>query len=318
MKKKILITGGFGLLGSNLYKFLNEKKYDVYILDKKKNFIKKNYFRIAKKKVFTGNFLNEKLVLKIVKKKFDVIFHTGATTQVLEALEQPEINYKNNIFGTLNFLEKIRKYSPKTVFIFSSSDKAYGEVGKKIKSYKEDTPLNSIFPYDVSKSCADLICQSYSKTYDLKIGILRCGNLFGPGDLNLKRLIPECIMANLNNNEFKIRSSGKLVRDYLYIDDAVRAYYLTMIKLVKTKNKLLIFNVGSKYNLNVINLVNKINYFFGKKINLKIINNSKKEIKYQKLNDSKIKQILGWKQITNLDQGLKKTIMWYKKNIKKI
>ena len=132
MGKNILITGGFGLLGSNLYQYLNKKKYNVYILDKEKNFLKKNYQKINKKKVFLGDYLNKNNLKKIiVKKKIDVIFHTGAVTQVLLALKDPEYTYKNNIEGTINFLEIIRSLNKKIVFIYSSSDKAYGEVKKK-------------------------------------------------------------------------------------------------------------------------------------------------------------------------------------------
>jgi CDP-glucose 4,6-dehydratase len=312
MGKNILITGGFGLLGSNLYQYLNKKKYNVYILDKEKNFLKKNYQKINKKKVFLGDYLNKNNLKKIiVKKKIDVIFHTGAVTQVLLALKDPEYTYKNNIEGTINFLEIIRSLNKKIVFIYSSSDKAYGEVKKK--SYTENTCLNSIFPYDVSKSCADLICQSYAKTYGLKVGILRCGNLYGPGDFNLGRLIPEYIISCIKKQTFKIRSNGKLVRDYLYVDDAVYAYYLTMRALLTKKENLRIYNVGSKFNLSVLGMIKKISLFFNNDIKLNVTNSSKKEISFQKLNYKKIVNELKWKQKTNLDQGLKKTIDWYKK-----
>mgnify|MGYP001212272743 CR=1 FL=1 len=311
----ILITGGFGLLGSNLYNYLNNKKYNVFILDKKKNFLKKNYLKIKKNRVFLGDYLNKNLIKKIIlKKKINVIFHTGAVTQVLDALKNPEHTYDNNINGTLNFLNIIYKINKKIIFIYSSSDKAYGEVGNK--SYREDTCLNSIFPYDVSKSCADLICQSYAKTYNLKIGILRCANLYGPGDLNRNRLINGFIISVIKNKIFKIRSSGKLVRDYLYIDDAVSAYYLTMKSLIKGKKNLRIYNVGSKYNMNVFKMINTISKIINKNnIKIKILNSSKKEILSQKLNYNKICKELKWKQTVNLENGLKKTLSWYKSNI---
>ena len=315
MKKNVLITGGFGLLGSNLYNFLNEKKYNVFILDKKKNFLKKNYFKIDRKKVFLGDYLDKNYVKKIIiKKKIDVIFHTGAVTQVLLALKDPEYTYNNNILGTLNFLEIIRKINKKIIFIYSSSDKAYGEVGKK--SYTEDTCLNSVFPYDVSKSCSDLICQSYAKTYQLKIGILRCGNLYGPGDFNAGRLINGYIISKIKNQTFRIRSSGKLIRDYLYVGDAVNAYYLTMEALLKRKDNLRIYNVGSKYNLNVLEMTKKVSKIIdNKKPKIKILNSSKNEIASQKLNYKKIVKELKWKQKIDLDSGLRKTVEWYKKYI---
>jgi len=315
MKQNILITGGFGLLGGNLYNFLKDKKYNVYILDKKKNFLKKNYFKVDKKKVFLGDYLDKDYVKKIIiKNKINVIFHTGAVTQVLLALKDPEYTYNNNINGTLNFLEIIRKINKKIVFIYSSSDKAYGEVGKK--SYKEETCLNSIFPYDVSKSCSDLICQSYAKTYNLKIGILRCGNLYGPGDFNTGRLINGFIISKIKNKRFIIRSNGKLVRDYLYVGDAVNAYYLTMKALINKKKNLRIYNVGSKYNLNVLEMTSKVSKIVdNKEANLKILNSSKNEISFQKLNYKKIMKELNWSQKVDLNTGLKKTIEWYKSYI---
>ena len=298
-----------------MYKFLKKKNYNVFILDKKKNFLKKNYQRLDKKNVFLGDYLDKNLVKKIiVKKKIKVIFHTGAVTQVLDAIDSPEYTYTNNIFGTLNFLEIIRKINKKIIFIYSSSDKAYGEVGKK--SYTEDTCLNSIFPYDVSKSCSDLICQSYSKTFNLKVGILRCGNLYGPGDFNKNRLINGFIISILKNKLFKIRSSGKLVRDYLFVDDAVQAYYLTMRSLINSKRKLRIYNVGSKYNMNVFGMIKRISKLNkNKKIKIKVLNSSKKEIASQKLNYKKISKELGWVQKVNLEYGLQKTYYWYKEHI---
>ena len=286
MKLNILITGGFGLLGSNLFNFL-KKKYNVFILDKKKNLYKNKFLNINSKQIILGDYLNKKFVKHIIiKNNINVIYHTGAVTQVLNALENPEYTYSNNITGTINFLEVIRKINKKIIFIYSSSDKAYGEVGRN--SYKENTPLKPVFPYDVSKSCADLICQSYSKTYGIKVGILRCANLYGPGDFNKNRLIPECILSHLNNDNFNIRSNGRLIRDYLFIEDAVKAYYLVMKSLLNNnKDVLKIYNVGSKYNLNVISLVKKIADRFSKnEIKINIKNSSVKEIYSQKLNYS--------------------------------
>jgi CDP-glucose 4,6-dehydratase len=314
-KKNILITGGFGLLGRNLFKVLNLKKNNVFILDKKKNFFKKFELNINKKNIIKGNYLNKELIIKIIKKnRINVIFHAGATTQVLEALDNPEKKYTNNIYGTINLLETIKKIDKKIIFIFSSSDKAYGEV--KSKSYKETTSLNGIFPYDLSKSCADLICQSYSKVYNLKVGILRCGNLYGPGDLNMRRIVPETIISALMNKNIIVRSNGKLVRDYLHVTDATNAYFLLMKKLLNTKQNLQIYNVGSKYNLTVLDLVKMIlNIINNKKTKIIVKDSSKNEIKFQKLNYNKITKELKWKQEINMNEGLRNTIDWYKQHL---
>ena len=307
------------MLGKPLVKFLKKKNYNIYVLDKSKN---KKRNKLINKKVATivyGDFQNKFLLKKIIKnRKIDIIFHTGAITQVLEGLRNPYATYKNNIMGTINILECIRETKPSILFIYSSSDKAYGEV--KNRNYLENDNLSSIYPYDLSKTCSDLICQSYFTVYKLNVAIVRCGNLFGPGDFNLNRIIPETIISLINNKRIKIRSSGKLVRDYLYVDDAVNAYYMIMKTLEKYKNKkLLIYNVGSKYNLSVIQLVNLILDLMKKK-HLKpiIMNKSKQEIKFQKLNDNKIKRDLGWKQKVSLKSGLFKTIRWYQDNYKLI
>ena len=314
-KKNILITGGFGLLGRNLFKLLNSKEYNVFILDKKKNFFKKFELNIKNKNIIIGNYLNKKLIIKVIKKKkINTIFHTGATTQVLEALDNPEKTYNNNIFGTINLLEAIKNIDKKIIFIFSSSDKAYGEV--KSESYKENTNLNGIFPYDLSKTCADLICQSYSKVYNLKVGILRCGNLYGPGDLNMKRIVPETIISALMNKNIIIRSNGKLIRDYLHVNDAANAYFLLMKKLSDFQENLRIYNVGSKYNLSVLDLVKMIlNIINNKKTKIIVKNYSKNEIKFQKLNYNKITKELKWQQKINMNEGLKNTIDWYKEHL---
>ena len=315
MKDNILITGGLGLLGKSLVSLLAKKKYNVFILDKSKNKIRNKLIKGNQIKFVYGNFQNKPFIEKIVKKnKISVIFHTGAITQVLDSLKKPYETYKNNIMGTINILHCIKKINPNIIFIFSSSDKAYGEV--KNKYYLETDNMSSVYPYDLSKSCADLICQSYSKVYGLKIGIVRCGNLYGPGDFNKNRLIPETIMSALDNKNLKIRSSGKLVRDYLYITDAVSAYYMIMKHLQSNNKKnLLIYNVGSKDNMSVIKLVNLILVLMNKK-HLKpiILNKSKKELIFQKLNYSKIKRELNWKQKVTIKKGLKDTINWYTKN----
>ena len=183
------------------------------------------------------------------------------------------------------------------------------------KSYKENHQLKGIYPYDVSKSASDLIAQSYSKTYGLKVGIIRCGNIFGPSDYNLDRLIPGIIINTLKNKRIILRSNGKLIRDYIYVLDAAKAYIVLMKKMLKNKKKLFIYNIGSKYNLNVLIMLNKIQTIMKKKIKPLIRNNSKIEIKKQKLNYQKAFKELNWEPKSNLEKSLLETIKWYEKNL---
>ena len=313
MKLNILVTGGYGLLGKPLVHKLIKLNHNVFILEKKST-DRQKFLSIKPKKIIVGDFLNKDLVGKILKdNKIHVVFHLGAITQVLDSIKDPYKTHQINILGTINFLENIRLINSRIVFIYSSSDKAYGELNKR-NFYKENDRLQSDYPYDVSKSASDLVSQSYSKTYNLKIGIVRCGNIYGPGDFNLKRLIPEVILSTIKNKRFVIRSSGKSTRDYVYVDDVVNAYILVMKKLLKSKQILRIYNVSSNFNYSVKEIVNMILKNMNS-LHLKPIikNFSKKEINFQRLNFSKIQKDLGWRPKVKIDKGIIETIKWYKK-----
>lgn len=316
MKKFFLVTGGFGLLGVSVVNFLVKKKFTVVILDYKN--YRKNFFQSNKNIIIEkGNFCKKKFVEKIFKKyKFSGIFHLGAQTQVLKALKNPYETFTINILGTINFLEIMRKKNLKIPFIYSSSDKAYGELEKKF--YLENDKLNAIFPYDTSKSSSDLICQSYSKTYNLNVGIIRSANIFGPNDLNTKRIVPETIISILSNKKLNIRSSGKQKRDYIYVEDVTRAYFKLFKYLEKKNGDLKIYNIGSKYNLSTIQIIKKIYKIMKIKENFEIKNFSKLEINNQRLNYNKIRKELHWKPIHKLEKSLKKTVEWYTYNFKKL
>ena len=304
-------------MGKSLISKLVSEKHKVFVLDKEKNFERVKSFKIYKAKFIYGNFENKNLVKNIIKNnKIEAIFHLGAITQVLYALQNPYLTYQTNIIGTLNIIDSIRELRRNILFIYSSSDKAYGEIKKR--DYTEKDNLNPIFPYDLSKSSSDLICQSYSKNFGLRVGIVRCGNLYGPGDFNIKRIIPDTIISALKERRLIIRSNGKLRRDYVFIDDASNAYYLIFKKLIYSKKKLLIYNVGSSDNLSVIEIVNLILKRMRKQYLKPIIKNiSNKEIINQSLNYRKIRREISWKPRVKLIKGIDLTIKWYKENIKK-
>ena len=316
MKPNILVSGGFGLLGKPLVDKLIIQNYNVFVLERKVT-DRFRFLNFKPKKIIRGNFLNKKFLMKILlNNKINVVFHLASITQVRESLKNPLETYKVNINGTINFLETIRDINPKIIFIYSSSDKAYGELTGR-KFYKETDPIQSIYPYDVSKTVSDMICQSYSKTYNLKVGIIRSGNVYGPGDFNLKRLIPQLIISTINKKTFEIRSNGKSTRDYIYVSDAVNAYLMLMNKLLNSSKNLRIYNVSSKYNYSVEKVINKIlNKMNSLDLKIKIKNFSKQELQFRRLNYSKISKELKWKPKIDIDIGLTKTINWYKKNFK--
>tara|TARA_B100000963_G_scaffold357990_1_gene381497 strand:+ start:151 stop:1137 length:987 start_codon:yes stop_codon:yes gene_type:complete len=317
--KNILVTGGLGILGAALVKKLSNKKlYNIFILDRSKNINKIKVLELnkfKKIKIIKGNFNDYKTVFKVIKNKnIGVIFHLGAITQVIDAYKSPMETFNSNIIGTINILESIRNLKRNITFIFSSSDKAYGSLLDE--AYKENHQLKGNYPYDVSKSASDLIVQSYVKTYNVKAGIIRSGNIYGPGDLNMDRLVPHVIISSLQKKRSILRSNGKLIRDYIYVEDVANAYFLLMKKMIKSKEKLRIYNVGSKENLTVINFVKLITKMINGKNTVPIIkNNSKIEIYRQKLNYIKIKKDLNWSPKSKLKESLNKTISWYKNNL---
>ena len=147
---------------------------------------------------------------------------------------------------------------------------------------------------------------------------MRCGNIFGPGDLNFDRLFPGLFLSILNNKKLELRSNGKNIRDYLYVDDVVNAYYKLLIRMDDLKNKnLFIYNIGSKHNYSVLDICKKIlNILKIKNLNPIIVNNSKIEIFYQKLNYVKAKKDLKWSQTEKLNTAIKNSFKWYKLNFK--
>ena len=198
------------------------------------------------------------------------------------------------------------------MLVYKSSLFPFLFILKNRKEYKEGDSLDSTYPYDVSKSSSDLVCQSYSKTYSMKVGIIRCGNIYGPGDVNLKRLIPEVILSTIENKNFIIRADGKSTRDYVFVDDVLDAYLKLFKQLKISKDKLKIYNVSSKFNYSVLEIVNMIlKKMNNTKLKPIILNNSKQELNFQRLNYSKIQRELNWKPKTNIRVGIKKTIDWY-------
>lgn len=313
--KNILVTGGLGILGISLVKLLAKKKErEIIVLDKcKYNFLKKELPKHVK--IIKGNFNNIRTIKNLIEKNnINCIFHLGAITQINDSYKNPYNTFKTNLFATIKILEFLRNTNKQISLIYASSDKAYGEM--TLSKYSENHKLQGIFPYDVSKSTSDLICQSYSKSYGLKIGIIRSGNIYGPCDLNFHRLIPDLIIKGLNKKKFLFRSNGKAKRDYIYVDDVAKGYIKLMIKMTFSKKNLFIYNIGSKNNFSALQVLEKINSKLNIGKNFSIESNSKIEIKDQNLNFNKIKKDLNWNEKISFDNGLNKTIKWYINNFK--
>jgi CDP-glucose 4,6-dehydratase len=238
------------------------------------------------------------------------VFHLAAQTIVSIANNNPISTFETNIKGTWNILEACRRNKRIKKIIVASSDKAYGDQIEL--PYDENFSLIGRHPYDVSKSCADLICRSYFETYNLPVCITRCGNFYGGGDLNFNRIIPGTIRSILNNEPPVIRSDGSFIRDYFYIEDGVLAYILLAEKMEDPKLFGEAFNFSNEIQITVLDLVNKIIELMNSNLKPKILNEVSNEIKHQYLSAKKAREILGWKPKFNLEPGLKKTIDYYK------
>jgi CDP-glucose 4,6-dehydratase len=246
--------------------------------------------------------------------EIDTVIHLAAQTIVGIANRNPISTFESNIAGTWRLLEACR-LSPKVKqIVVASSDKAYGD--QLILPYNEDTPLEGKHPYDVSKSCADLISQTFAHTYDLPVIIARCGNFYGGGDLNWNRIIPGTIRSIIKGENPIIRSDGQYIRDYLYVEDGANAYMLLAQKLAENSQlKGEAFNFSLEVKLTVLELVDQILKLMNSDLKPKVLNQANHEITAQFLSSAKARKTLQWKLLFNLENGLEKTIYWYKEFI---
>ncbi len=242
--------------------------------------------------------------------EIDTVFHLAAQAIVGVANRNPISTFEANILGTWNILEACRRHPLIKRVIVASSDKAYGD--QPTLPYDENMPLQGKHPYDVSKSCADLLSHTYFNTYGLPVCITRCGNLYGGGDLNFNRIIPQTIQLVLNGEAPEIRSDGTFIRDYFYIEDAVKAYLLLAEKMEELNLAGEAFNFSNEIQLTVLELVEKILKAMDSDLKPKVLNQGSHEIKHQYLSAEKARKLLNWTPAHTIDEGLEKTIEWYK------
>lgn len=310
--KNVLVTGATGLLGSWLVKELIDNKSNIICLIRdfvpKSNLYLNGYYEKIIK--IDGSLEDYFLIQRILNEyEIDTIFHLGAQTIVGTANRSPISTFESNIRGTWNILEAARENQNIERIVVASSDKAYGE--HEELPYNEDMSLQGRHPYDVSKSCTDLISQCYTSTYDSPIGITRCGNFYGGGDLNFNRIIPGTIKSVLNNENPIIRSDGKFIRDYIYIKDAVNAY-MSLAEHLDDPNLRGAFNFSNESQVSVIEVVDKVLDLMGRDdLDPIILNEASNEIKHQYLSAEKARNYLNWQPTYDLNKGLKETISWY-------
>ncbi|MFJ5965925.1 GDP-mannose 4,6-dehydratase [Bacillus sp. NPDC093026] len=316
--KNVFVTGCTGLLGSYLVKELIDQGANVTGLVRDQ--VPRSYLyqgiQFQKMNVVQGSLEDMQTIERALGEyEIDTVFHLAAQAIVGVANRHPISTFEANILGTWNVLEACRRQPLIKRVIVASSDKAYGD--QEQLPYDEEMPLNGKHPYDVSKSCADLISHTYYNTYGLPVCITRCGNLYGGGDLHFNRIIPQTIRLVLKGEAPEIRSDGTFIRDYFYIEDAVKAYLLLAEKMEEKVLAGEAFNFSNEIQLTVLELVDKILKAMGSELKPRILNQGTYEIKHQYLSAEKARKLLDWTPDYSIDEGLAKTIEWYREFFKK-
>ena len=315
--KNVFVTGATGLVGSILVRTLTDFGANVsaLIFDSPADSELVQSGLINELNLYNGNLSDYQLVSRaLVQSEPDYIFHLGAQTIVGKGLIDPKGTFETNVQGTWNILEAARNFSPQLLsIVVASSDKAYGEA--KILPYDESFPLHGDGPYDVSKSCTDLISQSYGKTYNLPVSIARCGNIYGPGDTNWSRIVPGTFHSLLTKQTPVLRSDGTFLRDYIFVKDVVDAYLVLALKQADLAPGEA-FNFSHDRAYSVLEIYSEIcQVVLQKYLEPMVLNSVTHEIHDQHLTSSKAKEKLGWEAKYSLESGLKESLPWYRELI---
>lgn len=313
--RRVLVTGATGLIGSWLTRRLVDLGADVVALvldpDPRSELVRSN--TMSRCTVVMGRLESyEDVERAVVSRETDTVFHLGAQTLVGVALRAPLATLQANVAGTWNVLEVARRH-PDLVrrVVVASSDKAYGDSPQL--PYLEDMPLRGASPYDVSKSCTDLITQSYAHTYGVPAVIARCGNVFGGGDLNWSRIVPGTLRALLTHERPVLRGDGTHLRDYIFVDDVVDAYLL----LGESSGDLPLageaFNFSDERPMSVLDIYRAVCSAAGASGTEPIVlGSADHEIHDQYLSAGKARERLGWKPAFTMEEGLARTVAWYR------
>jgi len=313
LDRPVLVTGATGLVGGWLVRRLVDARANVVCLVRdwvpQAELVRSGL--VDRVTVVRGDICDQPLVERVLgENEVVTVIHLAAQTIVGIANRNPVSTFEANIQGTWSVLEACRRSPGIKQVVIASSDKAYGN--QEQLPYDERTPLQGQHPYDVSKSCADLISHTYAVTYGLPVVITRCGNFYGGGDLNWNRIIPGTIRSVLRGHRPVIRSDGSYVRDYFYVEDGA-AVYMLLAEALAERPELRgeAFNFSNELQITVSELTHRILDLMGSDLVPDVRNEANNEIRYQYLSADKARQMLRWVPLYNLDQGLQATIRWY-------
>ena len=315
LDRPTLVTGATGLIGGWLVRRLLEAGADVVCLVR--DWVPQSVFvgegLMSSVKVVRGD-VNDQQLMERTLGEYEVatVIHLAAQTIVGIANRNPVSTFEANVAGTWSLLEACRRSPAVRQVVVASSDKAYGE--HEVLPYTEDAPLQGRHPYDVSKSCADLIAQTYAHTYGLNVAITRCGNFYGGGDLNWNRIVPGTVRSVLRGQRPVIRSDGQFVRDYFYAEDGAAAN-MTLAEALARDESLRghAFNFSNEIQVTVLELAERILSLMGSDLEPDVRNEATNEIRHQYLSAEKARRVLNWSPLFTLDEGLGRTIEWYRR-----
>jgi len=312
--RPVLVTGATGLVGGWLVQRLLEAGADIVCLvrDWVPTCELCRSRAMERVKVVRGDIADQALLERCLGEyEVDTVFHLAAQTIVGIANKNPVSTFQANIAGTWSLLEACRRSPRVRQVVLASSDKAYGDQHQL--PYTEEAPLQGRHPYDVSKSCADLIAHTYAATYGLPVAITRCGNFYGGGDLNWNRIVPGTIRSVTRGQQPVIRSDGQCIRDYFYVEDGAAAYMTLATRLAADRSLAgEAFNFSNEMQVTVLELVEKILSLMGSNLVPDVRNEATNEIRHQYLSSEKTRRVLGWQPAFTLDEGLCRTIDWYR------
>lgn len=314
VSRPTFVTGATGLVGSWLVRRLLALGADVVCLER--DWVPQSEFVRAglntRCSVVRGDVRDQALIERALGEyEIVTVIHLAAQTIVGIANRNPVSTFEANVQGTWALLEACRRSPRVEQIVLASSDKAYGDHDEL--PYAEDAPLQGRHPYDVSKSCADLIGQSYARTYGLPVVITRCGNFFGGGDVNWNRIVPGTIRSVVRGERPVIRSDGSYVRDYFYVEEGAAAYTLLAERLAA--DSALVgeaFNFSHERQITVLELVDRLLRLMDSELTPDILNEATNEIRHQYLSAEKARRMLDWEPAIDLDESLRRTITWYR------